>query len=76
MEPEGSLLHSQVPATCPCPEPARSIPYPHIPRPEDPTNTYCSDHKLSPWSRVFSWESNQEISPILCNSDVHYCANI
>jgi len=20
MEPEGSLLHSQVPATCPCPE--------------------------------------------------------
>jgi transposase len=30
MEPEGSLPHSQVPATCPCPEPARSSPYPHI----------------------------------------------
>ena len=29
MEPEGSLPHSQVPATCPYPEPARSSPYPH-----------------------------------------------
>jgi len=28
MEPEGSLLHSQLPATCPYPEPARSNPYP------------------------------------------------
>jgi hypothetical protein len=28
MEPEGSLPHSQVPATRPYPEPARSIPYP------------------------------------------------
>ena len=34
MEPEGSLPHSQVPATCPYPEPARSSPYLHIPRPE------------------------------------------
>jgi len=33
---EGSLPHSQVPATCPYPEPARSSPYPHIPRPEGP----------------------------------------
>jgi len=31
METEGSLRHSQVPATCPYPEPARSSPYPHIP---------------------------------------------
>jgi len=31
MEPEGSLSHSQVPATCPYPEPARSSPHPHIP---------------------------------------------
>ena len=30
MEPQGSLPHSQVPATCPCPKPARSSPYPHI----------------------------------------------
>jgi hypothetical protein len=29
MEPESSLPHSQVPATCPYPEPARSSPYPH-----------------------------------------------
>ena len=31
MEPEGSLAHSQVPATCPCPEPAQSSLCPHIP---------------------------------------------
>ena len=37
MEPEGSLPHSQVPATCPYAEPARSSPYPHIPLPEDPS---------------------------------------
>ena len=37
LEPEGSLPHSQVPATCPYPEPARSSPYPHIPLPEDPS---------------------------------------
>jgi hypothetical protein len=35
MEPEGSLLHSQVPATCPYREPAQSSPYPHIPLLED-----------------------------------------
>ena len=37
MEPEGSLPHSQVPATCPYPEPARSSPYPHTLLPEDPS---------------------------------------
>ena len=37
MEPEGSLPHSQVPATCPCPEPARSNPHLHILLPEDPS---------------------------------------
>jgi len=35
MEPEGSLPLSQVPATCPYPEPDRSKPYSHIPLPED-----------------------------------------
>ena len=35
MEAEGSLPHSQVPATCPYPMPARSSPYLHIPLPED-----------------------------------------
>ena len=38
MEPEGSLAHSQVPANCPYPEPARSSPYPHILLSEDPFN--------------------------------------
>ena len=33
MEPEGSLPHTQVPATYPYPEPARSSPYGHIPLP-------------------------------------------
>ena len=38
MEPESSLPHSQMPAICPYPEPARYIPYPpHIPLPEDPS---------------------------------------
>jgi len=40
MEPEGSLPHSQVPATCPNPEPARSSPYPHIPLPESLSQYY------------------------------------
>jgi len=31
MEPEDSLPHSQMPSTCPYPEPAWSSPYPHIP---------------------------------------------
>jgi len=34
MEPESSLPQSQVPATCPCPEPDL---YLHIPLPEDPS---------------------------------------
>jgi len=37
MEPEGSLPHSQVPATRPYPETARSNPYPHIQLPDDPS---------------------------------------
>ena len=36
MEPEGSLPHSQVPATCPYPEPAAYSPYLHIRLSEDP----------------------------------------
>ena len=38
MEPECSLPHSQVPASRPYPQPARSSPHPpHIPLPEDPS---------------------------------------
>ena len=40
METEGSLPHSQVPATCPYSEPASSSPYPYIPLPEDPSYYY------------------------------------
>ena len=42
MEPESSLPRSQVPATCPYPEPDRSRPRPHIPIPEDPSQYYPS----------------------------------
>ena len=34
MEPEGSWPHSQVPPTCPHPQPDQSSPYPHIPLPK------------------------------------------
>jgi len=37
MEPEGLLPHSQVHATCPYPEPARSRLYPHIVLLKDPS---------------------------------------
>jgi hypothetical protein len=37
MEPDGSLLHSQVPATFPYPEPGQPSPCHHIPLPEDPS---------------------------------------
>ena len=37
MKAEGSLPQSQVHATCPYPEPARSSPYTNILLPEDPS---------------------------------------
>jgi hypothetical protein len=37
MEPEGSLLYSQVPATRPHPEPTPSSPHDHLQLPEDPS---------------------------------------
>jgi len=40
MEPEGSLPHTKVPATCPYPEPDLSSPYPHTLIPEDPFEYY------------------------------------
>ena len=55
MELEGSLLHSQVPAICPYPEPARSSPYPHIPLPEDPSK-YCSP--------IYGWVSPVVFFPL------------
>jgi hypothetical protein len=50
MESEGSLPHSQVSATCPDPEPARSSPYSHTPLPEDPP--YQS---ITSCPRLFVW---------------------
>ena len=47
MEPEGSLPHSQVPDTCPYPEPSRSIPYPHIPLLEEPSTFGSPKRSLS-----------------------------
>ena len=52
MEPEGSLPHSQVPATCPYPEPARSSPYPHIPFSEGPSSLLRSYQSVSPDPRL------------------------
>ena len=53
MKPEGTLSHSQVPTTCPYPEPARSSPYPHILLPEDPPKYYPP---IYAWvSQVFSF---------------------
>jgi hypothetical protein len=55
MEP-GSLPHSQVPATCPYPEPAQSSPHPHTPLPEDPSYYYPS---------IYDW-----VSPVASISQV------
>ena len=58
MEPESLLPHSQVPANCPYPDPARSSPYLHIPLPEDYPPIYA-------WiSQVFSFP--QFSPPKLC----------
>jgi len=58
MEPEGSLPHLQVPATCPYPEPDQSSPCPLIPLPEDPSYLYPS---IYVW--VFQVVSFSQVSP-------------
>jgi hypothetical protein len=40
MEPEGSLLYSQVPATCPYLEPTPPSPHHPLQLPEDPPSYY------------------------------------
>jgi len=62
MEPEGSLPHSQVPATCPYSEPDRSSPYTHIP---------LSEYTSSYYSPIYAWVSQvvsflQVSPPKLC----------
>jgi len=50
MDPKVSLPHSQVPVTCPYPEPAQTSPSPHIPLPEAPLlRSYLS---ISPGPRL------------------------
>ena len=46
MEPKSSLTHSQVPATCPYPEPAWSSPYSHIPLPKRSILIFSSHLRL------------------------------
>jgi hypothetical protein len=69
MEPEGSLPHSQVPATCPYPEPARSSPYPHIPLPEDPSSCQfpgCCCNCTCPLYRLLTFHVPNIISRFRC----------
>ena len=53
MEPEGSLPHSQVPANCPYPEPARSSPYPPHPNFWRSILILSSHLRLGPRSGLF-----------------------
>ena len=58
MEPEGSLPHSQVPASCPYPEPDQSSPCPHITLSEDPSQYYPPIY-----ASVFQVVSFPQVSP-------------
>ena len=58
MEHEGSLPHSQVPATCPYPEPDQCSPYPHFLLPKDPSYYYPPIYAW--FSQVFSFP---QVSP-------------
>ena len=58
MEPEFSLPHSQVPGTCPYPEPARSSPHTYIPLPENPPHYHPPVYA---W--VFQVVSFSQVSP-------------
>jgi hypothetical protein len=54
MEPEGSLPHSQMPATCLYSEPAQSSPYPHILLLEDNINMDLQEAGCGVWAGL-SW---------------------
>ena len=72
METESTLPHSQVPATCPYPEPNRSSPCPHIPFPEDPSEYYLG---IYVWvSQVVSFSKVSPPKTLLFNSTLpHTC---
>jgi hypothetical protein len=67
MEPEGSLPHSQEPATCPYPEPAQSSPCPVIRLLEDPfyyyPPIYASVSQMVAFPQVSSPKSGMHFSP-------------
>jgi hypothetical protein len=63
MEPEGSLPHSKVSATCPYPEPARSSPYTYILLPEDPSQYYPPSYTCL--SQVACLPTNTLYMPLL-----------
>jgi len=65
MEPEGSSSHSQVPATCPYPEPSRVSPYTHILLPQDPFHYY---------SPIYAWVS--QVVPFLQVSPPKACIRL
>jgi len=64
MESEGSLPHSQEPATCLYPGPARSNPCPHIVKsPSDKFNkTFSSVSRVATWGQKDGWAKMWEVS--------------
>jgi hypothetical protein len=64
MEPESSLPHSQVPATCPYPQPTPSSPHNPLPLPEDPCIKILSIHNT-----YFNFEEYNDTKMGLNSSD-------
>jgi len=65
MEPRRSLLHSQVPATCPYLEPGRSSLYPHIQLPEDPSYNFPSTPGSPKCSLSLMFSTQTLFTPLL-----------
>jgi len=72
MEPEGSLPHLQVSATCPYPEPDKTSPYPHIPLPEDPSQYYPPTYVWVFQVATFPQVSTPKPSLCLCSPHKRY----
>ena len=68
MQPEVSLPHSQLPATCPYPQPASTSPNPHIPLPKDLSLSTPGPPKW-PLSLTFPYQNTVYASPL---SHTHY----
>jgi hypothetical protein len=77
MEPEGSLPHSQVSATCLYPEPAQSSPYCHIPLPEDLSYYYPPIYawvsSVVSFPQVFTPKPCTHLSPPTIRATYYYC---